>query len=101
LQKKSITSFQIIFAITIAIKNHSKKIGDRFSIEIRSAIFRSKSVSVFYFEIDLRLKPGTGRTFTNGAIIRDPFFVRKSNHDFQIKFGQRFLFSKRIPILKL
>jgi hypothetical protein len=44
--------FQIIFAITIAIKNHSGKIRDRFSIQIRSAILIAKTGSRFesYFK---------------------------------------------------
>jgi len=90
----------MVIAIMNVIENRSGKIRDRFSIQIRSAIFRSKSGSDFHFEIDPRLKSGAGRTFTDGAIIRDPFFVRKSDRDFQIKIDPRFLFSNRIPILK-
>ena len=92
------SGFQIIIAITIAIKNYSGKIGDRFSFRNRSAISGSKSISEFHFEIDQRLKTGLSGNNTDGAINRDPIFVRKSISDFEIKIDLRFLFSNRSAI---
>jgi len=61
------SGFQILIAITIAIKNYSGKIGDRFSFRNRSAILRSKSISEFHFKIDQRLKIGLSSDNTDGA----------------------------------
>jgi hypothetical protein len=76
----------------IAIKNHSGKIGDRFSFRNRSAILRSKSIREFHFKIDQRLKTGLSSDNTDGAINRDPIFVRKSISDFEIKIDPRISF---------
>jgi len=83
---------KIFIAITIAIKNRSGKIRDRFSFRNRSAILRSKSIREFHFKIDQRLKNGLPYCTTDGAINRDPIFVRKSIGDFAIKTGSRFWF---------
>ena len=88
-------------AITISIKNRSGKIGDRFWSGNRSAIFRSKSISVFHFPIDQRLKNRFRTISTDGTQNRIPIFVRKSISDFDRKIDQRFSFRNRIPILKL
>jgi hypothetical protein len=78
---------KISSAITIAIENFSGLIGIRFLYENRSAIFGSKSIPEFHFEIDPRLKTGPGSTNTDGAQDRDPILVRKSIRDFEIKIG--------------
>jgi hypothetical protein len=93
---KSIRDFQIIIATGIPIENHSGKTGNRFSFQIRSAIFRSKTDPDLHFKIDPRLKNRPQRIPTVGAKNRDPIFVRKSISDFRIKIGSRFLFLKSI-----
>jgi hypothetical protein len=59
--------FEIAIAITIAIKNQSGKIDDRFSFRNRSAISGSKSDPDFHFQIDHRLKTGSNSNCTDGA----------------------------------
>lgn len=98
---KSIRDFKIIIAITIPIKNYSKKIDDRFLFQIRSTIFRSESDPGFHFQIDPRLKTGSCNAFTEGPLHRDPIFVRKPDPDFHFKIDPRFSFFNRDPIFKL
>jgi hypothetical protein len=89
----------MMIAIPIAIENRSGKIADRFSDYNRSAIFRSKSDPGFDFEFDPRLKTRYEMESTDGAIDRDPFFIQKSDRDFQIKIVPRFSFENRIPVV--
>jgi hypothetical protein len=96
---ESISGFETAIAITIPIKNRSGKIADRFLFRNRSAIFGSKSISEFHFEIDQRLKTGFRTASTDGTQNRIPIFVRKSISDFDLRIDQRFTFSNRSAIL--
>jgi hypothetical protein len=87
-------------AITIPIKNHSGKIVDRFPFQNRSAFFIFKSISVFHFQIDQRLKNGFRNKNSDGTQNRIAIFVRKSITGFQIKIDQRFYFFNCDPIFR-
>ena len=67
--------FQIAIAITLAIKNRSGKIADRFSFHNRIPISGSKSILDFHFQIGSRLKTGFRTTSTDGTINRIPIFM--------------------------
>jgi hypothetical protein len=97
---RSDPDFHLQIAITIPIKNHSGKIGDRFLFQNRSAISGSKSDPGFRFEIDPRLKNGFRNKNSDGTQNRIPIFARKSISDFQIKIDHRFSFYKRDPIFR-
>jgi hypothetical protein len=58
-------------------------IDPRFSDQNRSAFFIFKSISVFHFQIDQRLKNGFMAKSTDGMRNRIPIFVRKSIGDFE------------------
>jgi hypothetical protein len=89
-----ICDLQIPIAITIAIKNRSGKIDDRFSFQNRSAISGSKSDPDFHFQIDQRLKNSFRTTSTDGTQNRIPIFISESIRDFRIKFDLRFSFPR-------
>jgi hypothetical protein len=93
--------FQMTFAI--AINNRSGKICDRFSFQIRSAIFKSQSQSRsrsktvpeklvidFHSGIDQRFSDQNRDHDRDRKLIRknrSAFFISKSMIDFQIKIG--------------
>jgi hypothetical protein len=79
----------MVIAITIPIENRSGKIADRFSDRNRSATSGSESDPGSHFKFDPRLKTRYERESTDGITNRDPFFVQKSDRDFQIKIGSR------------
>jgi len=58
---------KITIAITIAMKNHSGKISDRFSFHHRIPVLIAKSISDFHFVIGSRLKSDFLITITGGA----------------------------------
>jgi hypothetical protein len=82
-------NFYFSITTTIAIKNRSGKIADRFSFRNRIPIFPAKSIRDFRFQIGSRLKNGFGNTSIVGMDHRDPIFVRKSISDFEIKIDPR------------
>ena len=89
--------FHIAIATMIANGVCYGKLRDRFSLQNRSAISRSKSDPDFQIKIDPRLKTTSKRDLTGGAHNRDPFFVQKPDPDFQIKIDPRFSFYNRDP----
>jgi hypothetical protein len=57
---KSDPDLEIAIAITIAIKNRSRKIADRFSLSDRLPFFPAKSIRDFHMETGSRLKTRAG-----------------------------------------
>ncbi len=93
--------FIIFIAPTLAIKNRSGKIRERFSFRNRIPIFRSKTTHDFHFQTGSRLKNGFGNISIVDMVHWYPGFMGKSISDFHFKIDHRFLFSNRIPIFNL
>jgi len=66
-QRNRIPILKTAIAITIAIENHSGKIGNRFLFHNRIPIFMGKPISDFDLKIGSRLKTGSGTAGTDGT----------------------------------
>ena len=92
-QKDALAMFspeqEMVIAIMIAVENRSGKIRDRFSDQIRSAVFGSKSIPEIYFQIDPRGKNRFRIILTDGTNIGNRFFF---------KIGSRVSFENRSPV---
>ena len=81
---------EMLIAIMIAVENRSGKIGDRFSDQIQSAVFGSKSIPEIYFQIDPQWKNRFRIKLTYGTQNRRSIFFSKSDPDFPLKIDLRF-----------